>query len=50
MFRGLEHLLYEEGLRELRLFDLEKRKIWDELIAAFQSLQESCRGTFNKGL
>lgn len=49
MIRGLEHLFCEERLQVLVLFNLEKRKIWAELIVALQYLQESCRGTFNKG-
>ncbi|GAB0190554.1 formin-1 [Grus japonensis] len=39
MIKGLEHLSYEEMLRELRLFGLGKRRLRVDLIVAFQYIK-----------
>jgi len=53
MIRGMERLSYEERLRELGLFSLEKRRLQEDLLTVFQYLKEACKkageGLFTRG-
>jgi len=48
MIQGMEDLSYKDRLRELGLVSLEKRRLWENLIAAFQYLKGSYRKKGNR--
>lgn len=39
MIRGMEHLSCEDSLEEVRLFNLEKTRLWKDLTVAFLYLK-----------
>lgn len=41
MLRGLEHLSYEERMRQLGLFSLEKIKLWGDLTAVIKYVKKA---------
>ena len=52
MIRGLEHLSYQERLRELGLFSLKKGRLWGDLIVymIFSVLYDTCCIDRKKGI
>ena len=45
MIKGLKHVSCEDRLSEPGMFSLEKRRLWGDLIMAFQHLKGAYRKT-----
>lgn len=43
LIQWIEHLLYKDRLREVGLFSLQKRSLWEDLRVAFQYLMGGYR-------
>lgn len=43
MMRGMKYFSYEERMRELRLFRMERRRLQGDLRAVFQYLKSAYR-------
>lgn len=50
MIRELKHILCKDGLRELGLFKLVKRRLWDTFLQPFNDSILSERQTFYQDL
>lgn len=53
LITGMDHLSYEERLRELRLFNLKKRRLQADLIVTFQCMKGAYKKdgwTFHKSM
>lgn len=50
IIKGLLHLSYEDKLRALGLFSLERRRLWGKLTGALQCLKRVYKKAVEEGL